>query len=536
MNLAQQLINGLDPRLGLRPDRDRLDRAARRGAPGELRPWPALHAGRLHRLGGDDQARRGLLRRRAGRGRGAGLLGSCCRSLMLRLMLEQNLTSLMIVTLGFGYVCQGAAALAFGGDPERFVSPLAEPEHPQSASSGSPAQDVLILAVTMLLFARCCGWCWSARGSGATVRTVAEDPKLAQLFGINPARSTSASSSSRRPPWRSAAAPGGAAQPDPHQHGLRRGDPDLRGRGAGRHRLGRRQPVRRVRPRPVHRVVRRASSPRPTPPRPPSSCCSPSWCCGRAGWRRDERSVASTCSLALLLAALADFFLPRSRAAAGRLQRLHDHRDLRGHGLRADLVLPYLGEVSLGAHHLLGRRRLCQRPCCRPRRLEAWPTAGGGHRRRRWCYRVVLGLADAAHARVRLLPGDLRGGRGGDGDRVQLGLPRRLRRHRRHPAPRPVPSGCWGLSARQRASSGPIAWSAAGRRCSSSTASVLAPRHQRADGPDESGSPRPSASTPGAVRLGVFVLRRRSRRWPAGSTPTSAPMSGRTCSRPTSWC
>ena len=57
--------------LRLRADRDRLDGAAGRGAPGELRPWPALHAGRLHRLGGDDQARRRLLRRRADRRPGA---------------------------------------------------------------------------------------------------------------------------------------------------------------------------------------------------------------------------------------------------------------------------------------------------------------------------------------------------------------------------------------------------------------------------------------------------------------------------------
>ena len=44
--------------------------------------------------------------------------------MMLRLVMQQNLTSLMIVTLGFGYVIQGGGARIFGGDPERFISPL----------------------------------------------------------------------------------------------------------------------------------------------------------------------------------------------------------------------------------------------------------------------------------------------------------------------------------------------------------------------------------------------------------------------------
>ena len=104
---------------------------------------------------------------------------------MRRLMLEQNLTSLMIVTLGFGYVLQGAAAKLFGGNPQTFISPL-EKASVRLGELWFSWQDVLIVAVTLPLF----GALWLVLEHtrvGAAVRAVAEDPKLAQLFGFNPA-------------------------------------------------------------------------------------------------------------------------------------------------------------------------------------------------------------------------------------------------------------------------------------------------------------------------------------------------------------
>ena len=44
---------------------------------------------------------------------------------MLRPVMQQNLTSLMIVTLGFGYVFQGGASRLFGGDPRALRQPVA---------------------------------------------------------------------------------------------------------------------------------------------------------------------------------------------------------------------------------------------------------------------------------------------------------------------------------------------------------------------------------------------------------------------------
>jgi branched-chain amino acid transport system permease protein len=112
-----------------------------------------------------------------------GLIGVLLQGMMLRLVMQQNLTSLMIVTLGFGYVIQGGGARIFGGDPERFISPL------QTASIRFGEiwftwQDVVTLLGTLVLF----GALWLVLNRtrlGALVRSVAEDPKLAQLFGIN---------------------------------------------------------------------------------------------------------------------------------------------------------------------------------------------------------------------------------------------------------------------------------------------------------------------------------------------------------------
>ena len=112
-----------------------------------------------------------------------GLLGVVLQGLMLRPVMQQNLTSLMIVTLGFGYVFQGGASRLFGGDPERFVSPLQSAEI-RFGEIWFTWQDVLTLVGTLVLF----GVLWLVLNRtrvGAIVRSVAEDPKLAQLFGIN---------------------------------------------------------------------------------------------------------------------------------------------------------------------------------------------------------------------------------------------------------------------------------------------------------------------------------------------------------------
>jgi branched-chain amino acid transport system permease protein len=116
---------------------------------------------------------------------GLAALGALMQLAMRRLTLEQNLTSLMIVTLGLGYMLQGGAARVFGGDPRSFRSPL-EQSSVRLGELWFSRQDLLIVAVTLVLFAAV--WLVLERTRlGATVRAVAEDPKLAQLFGIDAA-------------------------------------------------------------------------------------------------------------------------------------------------------------------------------------------------------------------------------------------------------------------------------------------------------------------------------------------------------------
>ena len=113
------------------------------------------------------------------------LVGAAMQGAMTRLVLEQNLTSLMIVTLGFGYLITGGAAVLFGGAPQSYVSPL-QGSTIRLGGVWFTLQDALILAVTLVLFAAV-WYVLNRTRVGAMVRAIAEDPKLAQLFGINAA-------------------------------------------------------------------------------------------------------------------------------------------------------------------------------------------------------------------------------------------------------------------------------------------------------------------------------------------------------------
>ncbi|HQD83159.1 MAG TPA: branched-chain amino acid ABC transporter permease, partial [Quisquiliibacterium sp.] len=60
---------------------------------------------------------------------GAGILvGLVLQRVMLKATIDQNLVSIMIMTLGFGYVLHGAAALVFGSTGQILDTPLAQKE------------------------------------------------------------------------------------------------------------------------------------------------------------------------------------------------------------------------------------------------------------------------------------------------------------------------------------------------------------------------------------------------------------------------
>jgi branched-chain amino acid transport system permease protein len=113
-------------------------------------------------------------------------LGAVMQRLMLRLTVEQNLVSLMIVTLGFGQLLEGGAGLAFGARPQRLDSPLQD----VSIRLGElwfTAQDVVIVLATIVVFLML-SWVLARTVLGSSVRMVAEDPKLTQLGGVDVAR------------------------------------------------------------------------------------------------------------------------------------------------------------------------------------------------------------------------------------------------------------------------------------------------------------------------------------------------------------
>ncbi len=110
-------------------------------------------------------------------------LGAVMQRLVLRLTLSQDLVSLMIVTLGFGQMLEGAAGFAFGPKPQTLASPLQAIEV-HLGTIWFTAQDALLVAATMAVFAAL-HLVLNRSAFGSWVRMVAEDPLLARLGGVD---------------------------------------------------------------------------------------------------------------------------------------------------------------------------------------------------------------------------------------------------------------------------------------------------------------------------------------------------------------
>ena len=117
---------------------------------------------------------------------GTAALGFVMQILMTRLTLKQDLVSLMLVTLAFGYIFTGGASIVFGGDPQQIPSPGVDHRF-KLFGTQLAYQDVLIVVCALVLYAAT-WWVLTKTNVGRVVRGVAEDPKLAQLYGINPAK------------------------------------------------------------------------------------------------------------------------------------------------------------------------------------------------------------------------------------------------------------------------------------------------------------------------------------------------------------
>lgn len=117
---------------------------------------------------------------------GGGALGLVMQLALTRLTLNQNVVSLMLATLAFGYVIQGSVALISGGDPRVIPSPF-EAQTLRAGSSQMSFQDAGLVVAVLILYAAL--WLVLTRTrTGRIVRGVTEDPTLARLYGLNPAR------------------------------------------------------------------------------------------------------------------------------------------------------------------------------------------------------------------------------------------------------------------------------------------------------------------------------------------------------------
>jgi branched-chain amino acid transport system permease protein len=114
----------------------------------------------------------------------AGLaVGYVMQRVMLDLTLRQDLVSIMIVSLGFGYVLHGAAGLVFGSTGEILETPLSTMDV-YWGDLWFTWQDIAIIVVAILFFVLL-KHVIERTGVGRTARMVAEDPALALLAGID---------------------------------------------------------------------------------------------------------------------------------------------------------------------------------------------------------------------------------------------------------------------------------------------------------------------------------------------------------------
>jgi branched-chain amino acid transport system permease protein len=110
-------------------------------------------------------------------------IGYVMQQVMLQLTLKQDLVTIMIVTLGFGYVLHGVAGLIFGSTGQILETPLSTIDV-YWGDLWFTWQDIAIIVVAILFFIllKCIV---ERTGIGRTARMVAEDPPLALLAGID---------------------------------------------------------------------------------------------------------------------------------------------------------------------------------------------------------------------------------------------------------------------------------------------------------------------------------------------------------------
>lgn len=115
---------------------------------------------------------------------GAGAaIGYVIQRVLLPLTIKRDLVSIMIATLGIGYILTGSAAMMFGSIAQIMETPLSTTDF-QVGDIWISYQEVVIIVVAILIFVSVHAL-FRRTQVGRLARMVAEDPHLAQLAGVN---------------------------------------------------------------------------------------------------------------------------------------------------------------------------------------------------------------------------------------------------------------------------------------------------------------------------------------------------------------
>jgi len=102
---------------------------------------------------------------------------------ILRPLVGQPAISLLMVTIGFGAVLRGVAALAFAGVPRALPLPFA-PE-PLDVAGIAVATDRLAAAIVALACIAAVSWLFRRTRTGVALRALADDQQVAMTVGID---------------------------------------------------------------------------------------------------------------------------------------------------------------------------------------------------------------------------------------------------------------------------------------------------------------------------------------------------------------
>jgi branched-chain amino acid transport system permease protein len=110
-------------------------------------------------------------------------LGLVFNRLILRRLVGQPLISLIMITLGFGVLIRGSAALLFAGIPGAIALPL--PQEPLVMHGVRVPADKLAAAAIALACMAVVSWFFHRTRTGLALRAIADDQQAAMAVGID---------------------------------------------------------------------------------------------------------------------------------------------------------------------------------------------------------------------------------------------------------------------------------------------------------------------------------------------------------------